>query len=93
MKHIHYVLIDEMSFIWPKLFVQIESCLCEAFLENNNFPFGHCSIILVNDLGQLSPVMDTPLYARETPSKSLWNSFTTIVTLQTIFHQQGQDVE
>ena len=31
MKHIHYILIDEMSFIGSRLFVQIESRLCEAF--------------------------------------------------------------
>jgi hypothetical protein len=63
MKHIRYVLIDEMSFIGTKLFMHIEILLREAFLENNNFPFSHCFIILVGDLAQLPPVMDTPLYA------------------------------
>ena len=33
MKHIHYILIDEMSFIGSRLFVQIESRLREAFPE------------------------------------------------------------
>jgi ATP-dependent DNA helicase PIF1 len=93
MKHIRYVLIDEMRFIGPKLFVQIESRLREAFPETNNFPFDHCSIILVGDLGQLPPVMDIPLYTCATPGRSLWNSFTTVVTLQTSFHQQGQDIQ
>ena len=33
LKHIQYILIDEMSFIGSRLFVQIESCLHEAFPE------------------------------------------------------------
>jgi len=33
MKHIQYIFIDKMSFIKPKLFVQIESRLCECFAE------------------------------------------------------------
>jgi len=82
MKHIRYVLIDEMSFIRPKLFVQIEIRLREAFPETNNFPFSHFSIILVGDLRQLRLIMDTPLYTGETPGMSLWNSFTVVATLQ-----------
>ena len=58
MKHIQYILIDEMSFIGPKLFVQIDSRLRECFLEKNNHSFGNRSIFLVGDLGQLPPVMD-----------------------------------
>ena len=93
MIHICYVLIDEMSFIGPKLLMQIESRLHEAFPENNNFSFSHCSISLVGDLGQLPPIMDTHLYAREILGRSLWNTFTTVVTLQILFRQQGQDEE
>ena len=33
MKHIQYILIDEMRFIGPKLFVHIDSHLCECFPE------------------------------------------------------------
>ena len=72
MKHIQYILIDEMSFIGPKLFVDIESRLCECFPETNNHSFGNRSIILVGDLGQLPPVMDRPIYAGETMGKCLW---------------------
>ena len=39
MKHIQYILIDEMSFIGPKLFVKIDSRLQECFLEKNNHSF------------------------------------------------------
>jgi hypothetical protein len=85
MKHIHYILIDEMSFIGSRLFVQIESRLREAFPERNHCSFGYRSIILVGDLGQLPPVMDKPLYAGTTPGRSLWTTFTTVIKLETIF--------
>jgi hypothetical protein len=31
MRHIRYILIDEMSFLGPRLFIQIDSRLREAF--------------------------------------------------------------
>jgi hypothetical protein len=89
MKHIQYILIDEMSFIGSRLFVQIESHLHEAFPERNHCSFNYRSIILVGDLGQLSPVMDKPLYVGATPRRSLWTTFTTVINLETIFRQQG----
>ena len=51
MKHIQYILIDEMRFIGPNLFVQIEIPLRECFPETNNHSFRNQSIILVGDLG------------------------------------------
>ena len=85
MKHIQYILIDEMSFIGPKLFVQIEIHLHEFFPKTNNHSFNNRSIIIVGDLGQLPPVMDRPIYARETLGKCLWTNFTTVIILETIF--------
>ena len=41
MKHIQYILIDEMSFIGTKLFMHIESHLHEFFLEANNHSFNN----------------------------------------------------
>ena len=70
MKHIQYILIDEMRFIGPKLFVQIDSRLRECFPEKNNHSFNNQSIILIGDLGQLPPVMEKPLYAGATFGKS-----------------------
>ena len=64
MKHIQYILIDEMNFIGPKLFVQIESRLHECFLEINNHSFSNRSIILDGDLGQLPLVMGRPIHAK-----------------------------
>ena len=60
--HIRYVLIDEMSFIGPKLLSNIDSRLREAFPSHRTSPFGGCSVILVGDLGQLPPVKDIPMY-------------------------------
>ena len=48
-------------------------------------------MILVGDLGQLPPVRDKPLYAGNTTGKVLWNKFNIVVTLNTIFHQQGNN--
>jgi ATP-dependent DNA helicase PIF1 len=89
MKHIRYILIDEMSFLGPRLFIQIDSRLREAFPDKKTSPFGGISIILVGDLGQLPPVKDKPLYAGNTAGKVLWKNFNIVVTLDIIFRQQG----
>ena len=89
MRHIRYILIDEMSFLGPKLFIQIDSRLREAFPDKKTSPFGGRSIILVGDLGQLLPIKDNPLYASNTAGKVLWKNFNIVVTLDIIFRQQG----
>ena len=83
-----------MSFIGPRLFIQIDSRLGEAFLEKRKkkvSPFGGRSLILVGDLGQLPPVRDKPLYVGNTTGRELWKYFTKVVTLDTVFRQQGTD--
>ena len=90
MRHVKYVLIDEMSFIGRNLLTSIDSRLRQAFPKNSYVPFGGRSIILVGDLGQLPPVMDKPIYASDGQVKGLWNSFTTVVTLDTLFRQDGK---
>ena len=80
-----------MSFIGPRLFIQIDYRLCEAFPENKSTPFGGRSIILVGDLGQLPPIRDKPMYVGKTTSKVLWEKFNIVVTLDTIFRQQCDD--
>jgi len=52
MRHIRYILIEEMSFIGPRLCIQIDSHLREAFPENNDYPIGGSFVILVGDLGK-----------------------------------------
>jgi ATP-dependent exoDNAse (exonuclease V) alpha subunit len=91
MKSIRYILIDEMSFIGPKLMLQIDSRLREAMPHQQHLSFGGISIILIGDLAQLPPVMDKPLYASHTHALHLWHKFSTVVTLHTIFRQQGED--
>jgi len=66
MEHIQYILVDEMSFIGHKLFMQIEACLHEFILEKNTYLFENQSLILVGNLGQLPPMMNKPIYAGET---------------------------
>jgi hypothetical protein len=66
MRHIRYILIDEMIFLGPRLFIQIDCQLREAFPDKKTSPSGGRSIILVGDLGQLPPVKDNPLYVGNT---------------------------
>lgn len=91
MYFIRYILIDEMSFIVPKLLQQIDNRLHEAFPSQNHIPFGGRSIMLFGDLGQLPPVKDIPMYASTSYGGILWCSFTTIITLNKIFCQIGDD--
>ncbi|XP_059074747.1 uncharacterized protein LOC131874842 [Cryptomeria japonica] len=92
LKHIKYILIDEMSFLGPKLLLKIDSRLHQAFSDSQHESFGGVSIILVGDLAQLPPIMDKPIYASHSTALSLWHSFTTVVTLDTIFRQQGASI-
>ena len=46
---------------------------------------------MVGDLGQLPPVNDKPAYASQRRAKLLWNEFKTVVTLDKIFRQDGED--
>ena len=80
-----------MSFIRTRFFIQIDSHLCEAFPEKNSVPFGGRSLILIGDLGQFPLAIDKPLYVGNMTSMVLWKYFKNIVTLDTIFHQQGTD--
>ncbi|XP_059076977.1 ATP-dependent DNA helicase PIF1-like [Cryptomeria japonica] len=89
LKHIKYILIDEMSFLGMKLLLKIDNRLRQAFPNNQHDKFGGVSMILVGDLAQLPPVMDKPIYASHSTALSLWHSFTIVITLDTIFHQQG----
>lgn len=47
--------------------------------------------MLFGDLGKLPPVKDIPMYASTSHGGILWRSFTTIITLNKIFCQIGDD--
>lgn len=81
MRHIKYLLVDEMSFIGPKILLKIDTRLHEAFPHQQQLCFGGISIILVGNLAQLPPVMDKPIYASHSNARLLWEQFNTIVTL------------
>ena len=80
-----------MRLIGSRLFMKIDARLQNEFLEKKNCPFDEGSIILVGDLGQFPPIRDKPLYVGNTTGKVLWNKFNIVVTLDTIFHQQGNN--
>ena len=90
LKEIKYILIDELSFIGPKLLLKIDNRLLQAFPQNQQICFGGISVILVADLTQLPHVMDKPLYTSHSIAKTLWEQFKTIITLDEVF-RQGDD--
>ena len=89
LRHICYILIDEMSFIGPKMLTQIDARLRQDFPLQCTIPFGGCSIIILGDFGQLPLVKDIPMYAVSSVGTALWRTFDTFITLKTIFRQQG----
>jgi hypothetical protein len=54
-----------MSFIGRNFLSQIGARLRQSYLENYVVPFGGRSNILVDDFGQLGPIMDRTSYACE----------------------------
>ena len=83
--HIRYILIDEMSFISPKMLTQIDARLCQDFPSHCTILFGGFSMILLGDFGKFPPVKDIPMYAGSSVGTSLWCTFDTFITLETIF--------
>ena len=90
LKHTKYIIIDEMSFIGPKILLKIYSRLREAFPHQQHVQFGGVSVILFGDLAQLPPIMDKPIYTSHSNAKLLWEQFTIVITLQIVFWQQGE---
>lgn len=93
LKDIRYILIDEMSFIGLKLLLKIDSQLHKAFPHHKHSYFGGISMILIGDLTQLPPIMDKPIYTSHSNAITLWNQFTTIITLKMMFLQQGESLK
>jgi len=71
MRHICYISIHEISFFGPRLFMQIDSCLGEAFPKKKYYPFGGRFLILVGDLGKIPPVKDKHHVCRKNNRESV----------------------
>ena len=76
-----------MRFIGPKMLTQIDARLRQAFPSHCTIPFGGSSIILLGDFTQLPHVKDIPMYAGSSIGTTLWHTFDTFITLETIFRQ------
>ena len=94
---VNYLIIDEISMVGRKLFGQVDQRLRQAFPHRAQDVLGGCSCLLVGDFGQLSPVMDQPLYTcqSETAASDLgrttYQMFGTAVTLTQVMRQNGDD--
>jgi hypothetical protein len=79
-----------MQFIGINLLKSIDARHRKAFPEHSTLFFAGRSVILVDELGQLPPIMDKHGYACDGPVKELWRSFTKFVTLDTLIRKDGQ---
>ncbi|CAB4412397.1 unnamed protein product [Rhizophagus irregularis] len=66
LKKVIYLIIDEKSMVRHRILAVIDVRLRQAFPENSKEPFGGRSIILLGDFGQLPPVLDVPMFSKNT---------------------------
>ena len=94
---VSYVFIDEMSMVGRKIFGQIDIRLRQIFPHKADQLFRGCSCLLFGDFGQLSPVMDLPLYTTVSRSSlsdigsTAYQLFNCAVVLDQPMRQSGQD--
>jgi len=69
LREISYIIMDEFSVIGQKMLGWIDR-RCRQAKACEDLPFGGISVILVEDIAQLPPVMDKPLY-HKSPSNEL----------------------
>ena len=92
---VEYLIIDEMSMVGRRLFAQVDMRLRQA--KRAKQVLGGCSCLLVGDFGQLSPVMDLPLYTSTSKSsladlgRTVYQTFNCAVTLSQIMRQSGHN--
>ena len=96
-KDIKLLIIDEKSMIGRTMAGKMDSRLWQIVDDDI---MGGIGVLLLGDFAQLPPVTDTPLYSSKLPLKPLqiagrdvYFSFNQSITLQHIFHQQGNDPE
>ncbi|PAA48170.1 hypothetical protein BOX15_Mlig000215g10, partial [Macrostomum lignano] len=61
-KDVRYIFIDEFSMLGQRLLRKVDARLRELFPEHSKQSFGGRSVILIGDVFQLPPVLDTQLY-------------------------------
>ena len=89
-----FPIVDEMSMIGHKILSWLDNRL-RAGTGRQNIPFGGMSIILMGDFGQLPPVGDRPMYISviSDHGHSLYLMFDSVIILDQIMSQAGQDLE
>jgi len=96
-----YFFIDERSFIGTKLMCGIDVRLRQLRPDQQDQPFGGLSLILIGDIGQLSPVCDRPVFMPDNASSwsydvqrafMLHRQFNQAVILEVPQRQTGEDL-
>jgi len=96
---VKYIIIDEKSMVGRRILGTIDKRLRQAFPEHNNETFGGRSVILFGDFGQLSPVLDIPMYSSEKGGTlsndgiEVYHEFREVYKLKAIEHQSGNSSE
>jgi len=100
LKDVIYLIIDEKSMVGRRMLSLIDKRLREVFFENNNKSFSRRSIILFEDFGQLLPVIDLPIYAKDVShdiisnnSTASYKNFQEVYKLDMIQYQSGDSEE
>ena len=94
---VKYLIIDEMSMVGRKTCGQVDRRLRQAFPHHCQEVFGGRSCLLFEDFGQLSPVMDLPLYITDSRSelsdqgRAAYQTFQQAVVMDLVMRQAGQD--
>ncbi len=97
LSQVTYLIIDEISMVGRKLFGQVDRRLRQAFPNAADDVLGNCSCLLFGDFGQLSPVMDLPLYTTVSRSqlsdlgRAAYQLFDKAVVLDQVLRQRGND--
>ena len=96
---VQFLIIDEMSMMGRKMLGQVDYRLQQAFPRVTDEVLGGCSCILVDDFGQLPPVMDLAVFTLQVSSaisdrgRAIYQMFNTAVVLQQQMRQNGNSIE
>lgn len=92
----HYIIVDDMSMIGPKMIARVDKRLRQAS-GKLNVPLGGFSLILIGDFGQPPPAGDKPLFAPPSThplsihGSQIYQLFDKVLFLEQVLHQRGAD--